>query len=192
VFRFCSSHRWEERRIDSSPFPNPDSIRRFGCKPEDDLPGGPIFNRGPTVLHALLAMRHFHEPAGSNETNDPATWGAASYSAHPVDSLEPLPDAPNPYREAALYHLQIMLAFDEFVTRATDARLAVVSVAVALGWPSTRGLSIGNIAGQLGCTTTALTRSIAKFREMAGLNSAGGIRPGAGSLNGDKPAAGQA
>jgi hypothetical protein len=27
------------------------------------------------------------------------------------------------------------------------------------------------------------------FREMAGLNSAGELRPGTGSLNGDKPAA---
>jgi hypothetical protein len=135
-------------------------------------------------------MRHFHEPARSNESNDPATWGAASYNHHPCDDLEPLPDIPNPYREAAINHLQVMLAFDEFVTMATDARLAIVSVAVALGWPSTRALSISNIANQLGCTTTALTRSIAKFREMVGLNS-GGIRPGAGS-NGDKPAAGQA
>jgi hypothetical protein len=103
---------------------------------------------------------------------------------------EPLPDVPNPYREAALYHLQIMLACDEFVTGAQDARLAVVSVAITLGWPSARGLTLGNVADQLGCSLSTLTRSIARFKELAGLGaSAGGVRPGSGSLNGDKPAA---
>jgi hypothetical protein len=78
-------------------------------------------------------MRHFHESAGSSDSNDPATWDAASYSAHPVDSLEPLPDAPNDYRQAAIYHLQLMFAVDEFITAAPDARVAVVAVAVVLG-----------------------------------------------------------
>jgi hypothetical protein len=72
------------------------------------------------------------------------------------------------------------------------ARVAVVAVAVTLGWPSARGLSIDNISGQLGCTTATLTRSIARFKTMAGLGVSGYvsfIRPGAGSLNCDKPAA---
>jgi hypothetical protein len=43
-----------------------------------------------------------------------------------------------------------MFAVDEFVTAAPDARVAVVAVAVVLGWPSARGLSVGNIADQLG------------------------------------------
>jgi hypothetical protein len=35
-----------------------------------------------------------------------------------------------------------------------------------------------------------MTRSIARFKTLAGLGaSAGGVRPGAGSLDGDKPAA---
>jgi hypothetical protein len=52
-------------------------------------------------------------------------------------------------------------------------------------------LTVCDIAGQLGCTTAPLTRSIARFKAMAGLDSAGGvrfIRPGAG----DKPASIQA
>jgi hypothetical protein len=52
-------------------------------------------------------------------------------------------------------------------------------------------LSIDNISGQLGCSPATLTRSIARFKTLAGLNSAGGvrfIRPGAGLSNGDKPA----
>jgi hypothetical protein len=62
-----------------------------------------------------------------------------------------------------------------------------------LGWPSARGLSVGNIADQLGCSLSTLTRSIARFKLLAGLEvSAGGIRSGAGSSNGDKPAALQA
>ena len=137
-------------------------------------------------------MRHFHEPAGSNDSNDPADWNRASYESHPIDSIEPLSDEPNPYRQAAVYHLELMYAVDRFLESAPDARLAVVAVAVVLGWPSARGQSIGNIADQLGCTTAALTRSIARFKTLAGLNSAGGgvrfIGNGAGS-SGDKPAA---
>jgi hypothetical protein len=87
-----------------------------------------------------------------------------------------------------------MYAVDDFITAAEDARFAVIVVAVVLGWPSTRGLTVPEIAGQLGCTTATLTRSIARFKTLAGLNSAGGvrfIRPDAGS-NSDKPAAVQA
>ncbi len=58
-----------------------------------------------------------------------------------------------------------------------------------LGWPSPRGLSVGDITDQLGCSPSTLTRSIARFKTLAGLNSAGSVRPGAGSANGDKPAA---
>jgi hypothetical protein len=50
--------------------------------------------------------------------------------------------------------------------------------AVTLGWPSARGLSVSNIAGQLGSTTAALIPSIARFKSMAGLDSDRGVRPG--------------
>jgi hypothetical protein len=103
---------------------------------------------------------------------------------------EPLPEPVNGYRQAAIYHLQLMFAVDEFLTDAPDARVAVVAVAVVLGWPSARGLTLGDIAGQLGCSLSTLTRSIARFKTLAGLGvSAGGIRPGAPSSNGGKPAA---
>jgi hypothetical protein len=95
-------------------------------------------------------MRHYHEPAGSSETNDPATWDVASYQSHPVDFLEPVELEPNGYRQAALFHLRLMYACDEFITGTTGSRLAVVTVAVVLGWPSTRSLTIENIANQLG------------------------------------------
>ncbi len=66
---------------------------------------------------------------------------------------------------------------------------AVIAVAVVLGWPSTRRLTVTEIAEQIGCTPATIARACARFREMAGLDSDGGIRPGAGSSNGDKPAA---
>jgi|HubBroStandDraft_6_1064221.scaffolds.fasta_scaffold2656827_1 hypothetical protein len=55
--------------------------------------------------------------------------------------------------------------------------------------PMDEYVTIANIADQLECSPSTLTRSIARFKTLAGLNSAGGIRPGAGSSNGDKPAA---
>jgi hypothetical protein len=113
-------------------------------------------------------MRHFHEPAGSNDTNDPARWDRASYERHSCEDLEPIDLEPNGYREAAVFHLKIMFAVDEFVTGAEDIRLAVVAVAVVLGWPPARNLSVDNIAGQLGCTPAALTRSIARSRRWPG------------------------
>jgi hypothetical protein len=136
-------------------------------------------------------MNHHRDRGSDSEFNDPGGWNKASYFDDPIDSIEPLPDVPNDYRQAAIYHLQLMFAVDEFLSAAQDARLAVVAVAVVLGWPSARGLSVVNIADQLGCSPATLTRSIARFKTMAGLNSAGGvrfIRPDAGS-NGGKPAA---
>ena len=134
-------------------------------------------------------MRHFHEPAGSSDTNDRAQWDRASYSAHPIDSIEPIDLAPNGYRSAALAYLKLMWTVDEYLAAAADARFAVIVVAIVLGWPSTRGLTVTEIAGQIGCSPVTITRACARFKTMAGLDSGGGIRPGAGSLNGDKPAA---
>lgn len=118
-------------------------------------------------------MRHFHEPIGLNDFDDPATWDAASYSAHPVDSIEPLSDEPNGYRTAAIHYLGIMFAVDQFLETAPDARVAVVAVAVVLGWPSARGFTLGDITDQLGCSPSTLTRSIARFKTMAGLAGGG-------------------
>jgi hypothetical protein len=134
-------------------------------------------------------MRHFHEPAGPDDFNDPAAWDRASYSAHPIDSMEPLSDEPNPYREAALRHLDLMYSVDQFLSESKDARFAVIVIAIVLGWPSARGFTLSGIADQLGVPVLTIARACTKFREMAGLDAAGRLRPGAGSLNGDKPAA---
>jgi hypothetical protein len=64
-------------------------------------------------------MRHFHEPAGSNETNDPAGWDRASYTPDLFAELgEPLPDAVNGYRAAALAFMHVMATIDEFILAA--------------------------------------------------------------------------
>ena len=135
-------------------------------------------------------MNHHFDRGSDSEFNDPGGWNKASYFDDPIDSIEPLPDAPNDYRQAALYHLRIMLAVDRFITAADDARLAVVAVSIALGWPSTRGLTVPEIAEQLGTTPATITRACTRFREMSGL-AGGGVRfigNGAGS-GGDKRAA---
>jgi hypothetical protein len=80
-----------------------------------------------------------------------------------------------------------MYVVDEFITAAPDASLAVVAVAVVLGWPSARGSTVGNISAQIGCSPATIIRSMTKFCELAGLDSNGAVqcvRPGAGS-NGD-------
>ena len=102
-------------------------------------PPGPEFQSRPERVTCTFAMRHFHEPAGSSDTNDPAQWDRASYFAHPIDSIEPIDLAPNGYRSAALAYLKLMWTVDEYLAAAADARFAVIVVAIVLGWPSTRG-----------------------------------------------------
>jgi hypothetical protein len=63
--------------------------------------------------------------------------------------MEPLSDEPNSYRAAALHHLGLMYSVDEFITAAKDARLAVIVVAIVLGWAVRIQQSRGNLAGCL-------------------------------------------
>jgi hypothetical protein len=96
-------------------------------------------------------MNHRHRDCDSDsDFNDPAGWNKAAYFDDPIDSIEPLPDISNPYREAAIYHLQLMYAVDQFLETAPDAQVAVVAVAVVLGWPSARGFTLGNITTNSG------------------------------------------
>jgi hypothetical protein len=143
--------------------------------------GAVISNPGPDMVKAKPTMHHHHDCGSDNDFDDPASWNRASYNHHSCDDLESSPDVSNPYRAAAIFHLQLMFAVDEFLTDAPDARVAVVAVAVVLSWPSTRGLTVGNIATRLGWSPATLTRSIARFKTLAGL-AGGGVRPGAGSI----------
>jgi uncharacterized protein (TIGR02246 family) len=117
---------------------------------------GAVFsNPGPDMVKAKPTMHHHHDCGSDNDFDDPASWNRASYNHHSCDDLESSPDVSNPYRAAAIFHLQLMFAVDEFLTDAPDARVAVVAVAVVLSWPSTRGLTVGNIATRLACTRPA-------------------------------------
>ena len=65
----------------------------------------------------------------------------ASYSAHPIDSIEPLSDEPSGCRAAAIYHLQLMFTVDEFLTESKDTRPAIVRFPFALVGRMRNGLS---------------------------------------------------
>jgi hypothetical protein len=75
-------------------------------------------------------MNHHPDRGSDSDFNDPGGWNKASYFDDPIDSIEPLPDKPNEYRQVAIYSLGIMFAVDEFLETAPDARVAVVAVAV--------------------------------------------------------------
>jgi hypothetical protein len=157
--------------------PNPGSIRRFGYKRRRRIFPTPDFQSRPEHGKWPSGMNHHPDRGSDSDFNDPGGRNKASYFDDPIDSIEPLPDISNPYRAAAIYHLQLMFAVDEFITAAPDARLAVVAVSVVLQWPSTRGMTAASIAEQLGVSAATVIRACTKFREISGLGaSASGVR----------------
>jgi hypothetical protein len=118
-------------------------------------------------------MEYFNEP----EFQDPADWDIASYTAHPIDSIEPLPDHSTSYRDAALECMKILRSVDVFMSRATDPRLAWTTVSHTIGLASTHGLSETQIAHQLGVSEHRLHRAMNKFTRLANLDPSGGLRP---------------
>jgi hypothetical protein len=115
----------------------------------------------------------FDEP----EFCDPADWNLASYTHHPVDDLEPLPDHSTSYRDAALECLRILASVDRFMSRATDPRLAWVAVSCTLELTSTSKLTEAEIARQIGVSEQSVRRAMNKFMRLANLDPAGGLRP---------------
>jgi hypothetical protein len=114
----------------------------------------------------------FDEP----EFLDPADWNLASYTHHPVDDLEPLPDHSSLYRDAALECMQILRCVDAFMSRATDPRLAWTTVSHTIGLASTQGLSEAEIARQIGVSELRVRRAVTKFTRLADIDSSGGLR----------------
>jgi hypothetical protein len=129
-------------------------------------------------------MEYFNEP----EFQDPADWNAASYNAHRIDSIEPLPDHHTEYRDAALECMKVLRSVDVFMSRSTDPRLAWVAVASAIGLNSTAGLSQAQIGRQLGVSELSVRRATAKFTKLANLDPAGGLRPLAQIRSNGEPA----
>jgi hypothetical protein len=129
---WCPTFYWARATVESACFLSGPTtgrrplFRRFECKHEDGSSGRLDFQSRPERVTCTFAMSHFHEPAGLNDFDDPATWDRASYTAHPIDSMEPLSDEPNPYRQAALRFLGILYAVDEFLTAAPTLGLPLL------------------------------------------------------------------
>jgi hypothetical protein len=103
---------------------------------------------------------HHHRDGGPDNDLDPANWNKASYTPDLFAELgEPIPEVVNGYRAISLDFLKVMLAVDEFVTAAEDARFAVITVAIVLGWPSARGFTLTEIAEQLGVSASTINRA---------------------------------
>lgn len=129
-------------------------------------------------LHLRNVSHAAHRDSGDskNDSSDPADWNKACYLAHPVDAIEPLTTNPSDYREAALHFVRIMFCVDTFTAGSRDARLAIIQVSIALGWPSTRGKTETAIAAELGITKQALSRGVAKFLRMTRIEPAFGLK----------------
>jgi hypothetical protein len=127
-------------------------------------------------------MEDFFEP----EFQDPADWNAASYNAHPIDQIEPLPDYSTSYRAAALECMKILRSVDVFMSRSADPRLAWVAVSCTIGLTSTSKLTEAEIARQIGVSVQSVRRAMNKFMRLANLDPAGGLRP-LGSKRRDYP-----
>jgi hypothetical protein len=97
-------------------------------------------------------------------------WCSASYSHHPCDDFEPIDAAASPYRDAAVDYLHVLLATDEFLSTTDDPRLGWIAVAIVLKLTSVRGLTVANIANQLGVSAAVINRYTAKFARMANLH----------------------
>ncbi len=111
-----------------------------------------------------------------NEFADCADWNLASFTADPVDLLEPETFEPNAFREAAIRMIVVLEAADTFVSGARDARLAWIQVSIALGLHSTLGKSETEIAAEMGITKQAISRGTVTFLRITGLSPAFGLK----------------
>jgi hypothetical protein len=116
-------------------------------------------------------VEYFNEP----EFQDPADWNAASYNAHPIDSIEPLPDHHSEYRDAALECLKILRSVDSFMSQERDPRLAWVAISCTLELMSTSKLTEAEIARQIGVSELSVRRAMNKFTKLANLGPARGL-----------------
>jgi hypothetical protein len=115
--------------------------------------------------------------SGEPKFVDPASWNAASYNAHPIDSIEPLPDRSSLYRDEALRCMRILRSVDRCMSRAKDPRLCWTIVSIAIGLDSTAGLSETQICRQPDLSDQSLHRATARFAKLANLDPAGkGLR----------------
>jgi len=93
-----------------------------------------------------------------------------------MDEIEPLPEVQSDYRIAALTHMATLKAIDQYMADSEDPRLAWTVCSTVFDLTSTRGLSMGEIAGQIGVSPQTLSRATAEFKRLANVDSAGSIQ----------------
>jgi hypothetical protein len=121
----------------------------------------------------LTANRH--PDFGGSIFSDPADWQINSYCPDPLAGLEPVAETSNPYRDASLNCMKVLLAVDLFMDSSPDPRLAWYTIALFLRlYPLPRDMSVRELAKALGVSDADMRRSVSRFREIAGLDSAEG------------------
>jgi hypothetical protein len=115
-----------------------------------DLPGGRNSNRARKVLHALSRY--------AISTNPPALTISTTRRlgiAHHIPIARATISSPYPTFQTCIGKLRSSISGpcsrSMNYVMAADARLAVIVVVIVLGWPSTRGLTVPEIAAQIGC-----------------------------------------
>jgi hypothetical protein len=136
-------------------------------------------------------VKHYSDLGFDPKFSDIADSDLASYTAHPIDTIEPLPEVQSDYRTAAKTHMATLEAIDFWMSNAANPRLAWITVALTFDLTSVRGWTEVQIANHLGVSPSTLSRATARFREMAGLDHAGGLKS-IHQSNGDKPTSIQA
>jgi hypothetical protein len=122
-----------------------------------------------------------HAPHGRvfdpDSTNDPAGWNAASYTADPIDAMEPPEPFSSEYRECALQLLDVLHAVDQFMCVGNPPR-KWLAVSLALGLFSTRGRTETAIAIEWGVTRAAVSKDVVAVLRLARLedNPAWGLK----------------
>jgi len=112
----------------------------------------------------------------SDSFNDPAAWSRCATAQTAVDVIEPQVGELNDFREASLDLLRLLLVVDAFCSRSRDARLSWVAVSLVLQLHSVRHLSHSEVCRQMGISQDTLSRSMSRFRAIAGLNAPDGLR----------------
>jgi hypothetical protein len=111
-----------------------------------------------------------HSPAISN---DPAGWDIASYTADPVDEIEPLDAVSSEYRQCALRMLAVFNAVDEFMCTTHTGKPSKKwhCVSLALGLFSTRGKTETEVAEEWGISRASISKDVVTVLRLAHLEN---------------------
>jgi hypothetical protein len=124
-----------------------------------------------------VAASHLGNFDDSGSFNDPASWDAASYEAHPVDKLEPRETITQEYRECALRMLEILNSIDHFMSYPKQGPPREwLAVSLALGLESTRGRSETAVAEEWGVTRACISKDVTRVLRLTGLDPAWGLK----------------